>query len=189
MIRRFRKWAMLWPGAAMLLASLALAASASQPASPPNYVTMSEMERYFITKGLSFGVALLGGIWLIYGALEKARDKREQVRWDNIGKAIESMVSSISSLSKALVAHNEDEGAHTKASKHNHGPIMDVLAELKDGQAELRNGQSELRVSLARLIAEHDIIRENECRLLRGRLQRRESDPPDLDIDNIRGIK
>lgn len=191
MIRRMRRWAMLWPRVMVVMALLAFAASASQ--GPPEYVTAAEMERYFLTKGLSFGAALLGGIWIIYGALERAREKKEEVRekkeqerWDNITKVIETMASNVSILAKSIHDHNDDASAHYNASKANHAPIEEMIRDLHVGIDELKRGQSQASIALAELVAEHNIIRENECNILRVRRERtRKDDPPDLDTAAI----
>jgi hypothetical protein len=184
------------------MVSLAWAASASQ--NPPEYVTVADMERYFLTKGLSFGAAFLGGIWIIYGALERARDKKDEVierererkeelkeakereRWDNINKAIEIMAGSVSALAATLKEHNEDAGAHYQASRANHAPLEEVLHELRQGISDLKQGQQETRLSVAALVAEHNVIRENECSILRLRTERtRKDDPPGVDSKEL----
>lgn len=176
---------MLWPGAALLMASVALAAAATP--SVPEYITMAEMERYFITRGLSLATALLGGVWLVYGALEKSRDARDSERWANIGKAAEEMTKSVESLAKSLRAHNDENGVHYDVFQAYQQPIIGMLTELKDGQQELRESQAAVSISLARLIAEHDIIRENECDLMRVRNARtRRDDLPGIDAKSLR---
>jgi predicted type IV restriction endonuclease len=164
---------MLLVGAALLWFGFELAASANQQTSA--YVTMADMERYFITRGLTALMTLIGGIWLIYGAFEKSKARADDIRWRTVTESMANMANSITILAKSLKDHNEDADAHPVASRENHEPIFNLLTKLEAGQISLD-------LKLTRLIAEHEIIRDNECRILQVRNNRYRSSDSEDDI-------
>lgn len=179
----------------LLLAGLAAACSltAVAQAKASVYVTTGEMERYFWTSFLAGAGAILGGLAIVYGMLDKSKTSEMRTLIQANADQVQRNAEQIGDILEMFKQHHLDEDAHPRGSAARINPIKEALDELRDKQ-------NEIHLQLAGLVAEHHQIRASEdnlCKVLSRRdpalspHPRRSTDPTDFDgrLPGIRGTR
>lgn len=188
MICRLRTRVGVYASAMLLLVGAALAAQATQA------VTQSQMHEYVLSMIGAAGAVVFGAFWILLITISGRSEKA-------LMASVARLEGAVSAFAAALAQHDNSEHAHRAASEHNHGPmvasiqrveatlervewhIAGLLAGQTTATAELAEQDVRLEhveKGLAQLLTEH-------C-LLHGRqLQRRAGDPPDVNVEKLRG--
>jgi hypothetical protein len=179
----------------LLLAGLAFGASltAIAQAKAAVYVTPAEMQSYFWTWFLSGAGAILGGLAIVYGMLDKSKSSELRALIKAHGDQVDATAKALDKLAAMFAAHHLDADAHPAGSRARIDPINEKLDDLKDGQ-------NNLGLKLERLYTEHRQIRRTEMCLMKAvqpdrrdpmdsPRPRREDDPEDFDGTPLRGLE
>lgn len=188
MICRFRVRVPIYTSALLLCVGLALAAQATQP------VTQSQMESFVYASLAAAGVSIVAAFWILISFVTARVEK-------SLDQHVTRLEAMVAGFSRVMQEHHEDPMAHPRGSAvrldpinakldslgHILGTVHEQTAVLVAGQtaavAELTKQDvrmAHLEKSLATLLAEHH--------LLHGRaLQHRVGDPPNVDVEKLRG--
>jgi len=154
---RLRARVPVYLSAGLMLLAVSLAVDAAPDATPP--LTWSEIS---LAIWVRYGAAVATSIaatWVLMAGYERRQDARHA-----------ETMKALATAADRLRLHNEDEGAHLAASRHNHGPMNE--------QADrLETKVDQIGLDLHDLIRDHKRIQETEGSVCEALHELRQRDP------------